>query len=254
MIIGGGVLGQGNYKPQFVRTTGSRITRASDFTGNADSKMLTIACWFSAGSGTSRYLYKAGSNHIIADDLSGLSGFFYNASGTKILEFEYSVSNDNGYGTYGNGIQIYLISIDLSDIAKRHYYQRINGFWSHDRGSYDLYVNDTIDFTQSSHDFLYDASLPLVGYVGELWLGFGQYIDFSVAENRAKFVKANGYPARLGADGSKPTGTAPTVYLSGGKADFATNRGSGGTLTLAADNLSTFPDGLGTDPTELRLT
>lgn len=88
-----------------------------------------------------------------------------------------------------------------------------------------------------------DDQSPLTGNVADFWFAPGQFIDFSIEANRRKFIGADGKPVDLGSDGSAPTGAAPTIFLSGDDAGFATNRGTGGafTLTGALTNASTSP-------------
>lgn len=70
------------------------------------------------------------------------------------------------------------------------------------------------------------------GDVADLYMAFGQWLDLTNAANVAKFI-ADGKPVSLGADGSTPTGSAPTVFLTGNAATFGTNAGTGGTVTTA---------------------
>ncbi len=76
------------------------------------------------------------------------------------------------------------------------------------------------------------STQPAIMDMAHVWMAAGQFIDFSVQANREKFRSPTGHPVYLGADGSLPTGTAPTMYFRGGGNSFATNRGSGGTFTL----------------------
>lgn len=79
--------------------------------------------------------------------------------------------------------------------------------------------------------------------MAEFYLNTQDWLDLSVAENVEKFRTAGGVPANLGATGATPTGNIPSVYLSVGAgqtaSNFAVNRGSGGefitsgTLVLA---------------------
>lgn len=84
----------------------------------------------------------------------------------------------------------------------------------------------------------------LTGGLAEVYVALGQYLDFSVEENRRKFRSATGKPVQLGATGSIPTGTAPTIYLhldEGETANnFAINRGTGGNFTVTGA-LGTYP-------------
>lgn len=62
-----------------------------------------------------------------------------------------------------------------------------------------------------------------------VWVAVGQYVT---AANVTLFRDGGGNPVDLGADGSTPTGTAPTYYLVGPAANFSTNLGTGGAVTL----------------------
>lgn len=75
-----------------------------------------------------------------------------------------------------------------------------------------------------------------VGFISEYWFAAGQFIDFSTAANRAKFRDSTTNKAvSLYSDGSKPTGSIPTIYLSQ-PLDGNTN-----TMPVAAiDCISTF--------------
>lgn len=71
-------------------------------------------------------------------------------------------------------------------------------------------------------------------WIGDFWYAQGQYVDFSIMANRLKFHNANGTPvpvSSLGANGELITGTAPTLFMTGGAGSFGTNRGTGGPLT-----------------------
>ncbi len=57
------------------------------------------------------------------------------------------------------------------------------------------------------------ASGAVVCYMAEMWWSAGQLIDFTNSANRAKFHDGSNHPVSLGADGSLPTGTKPTLYL-----------------------------------------
>lgn len=63
-----------------------------------------------------------------------------------------------------------------------------------------------------------------------------KYLDLSVsadlATNVQKFRTANGKPADLGSDGSKPFGVAPDIYLKGDSKSFGVNSGTAGDFTV----------------------
>jgi len=122
-----------------------------------------------------------------------------------------------------------------------------------------LYMNDVSDKTVNSDsnpafnvDYtstnwavgaITDGTTKLNGCLAEVYMAFGQYLDFSSSANRRKFISATGKPVDLGATGALPTGSQPTVYLNNPAASFGTNKGSGGdfTITGSLDTASTSP-------------
>jgi hypothetical protein len=99
------------------------------------------------------------------------------------------------------------------------------------------------DFTNTADpDFSTETDFAIGGVnldcdVAELYIAFDQWLDLTDPTNVAKFIAA-GKPVSLGADGSTPTGTAPTIFMSGGAAGFAANRGTGGAFTLSSGSLT----------------
>lgn len=68
--------------------------------------------------------------------------------------------------------------------------------------------------------------------IADLYIAFNQWLDLSVPANVEKFRSVAGKPVFLGADGSVPTGTAPTIFLSGDASEFHINKGTGGGFTV----------------------
>jgi hypothetical protein len=87
------------------------------------------------------------------------------------------------------------------------------------------------------------------GCLGDLWWAPGQFIDFSQSSNRANFhdvdTLAPVAASSLGASGETPTGTAPAVFLTGGKSTFGNNLGTGGAL-ISTSVVENCLDGLHT--------
>jgi hypothetical protein len=76
------------------------------------------------------------------------------------------------------------------------------------------------------------------------YVAMGQFADVSTLTAMNKFSDTDNKPIDLGADGSLPTGTAPTMFFSGNAASFATNKGTGGAFTASGDpitNAATSP-------------
>lgn len=232
LFTGGGAV----YKGVNFDGTNDYLSRASDFTGNADSKKFTICGWFAN-------LSNSGNNQIwIAGDFTGgNAGFSVNTQFNGVVSI--SGSNAAGSGIMSGLTSAVIpqsttwkwlgISVDMSGTGKRHIYVNdtdASPTWS-------TYTDDTFDLTKSIHyggatNSGSGAFNLLNSDVAELWVGYGQYIDFSVEANRRKFITSSGKPTSLGADGSTPTGTAPTVYFRGDSTTFATNAGTGGAMTL----------------------
>lgn len=88
----------------------------------------------------------------------------------------------------------------------------------------------------------YAPSTPHNFEMAEFWLHTGTDLlesDGTVSDATLdKFVTADLKPVPLGADGSTPTGTPPTIFLhydtSGSPNDFGTNLGTGGAFTLSS--------------------
>ena len=144
-----------------------------------------------------------------------------NSSGTAILNMEGStaITDSNWHHV--------LFSFDLSNTSNRH-----------------MYIDDTAEiFTVTTYtdDTLHLSNTTAIGatltssnyYIGDMadfWMNT-EYVDLSIEENRRAFIDVNGNPVDLGADGSKPTGTAPDIFLSGDTVDWHTNKGTGGGFT-----------------------
>lgn len=112
-------------------------------------------------------------------------------------------------------------------------------------------TNDSINYTDAGTALVGCATAGGLGSeqfeLADIYLAYGQYLDFTIVSNRRKFISASGKPVHLGTTGSLPTGTAPTIYLhiDDGESvnNFATNRGSGGNFTVGGtpNTASTSP-------------
>ena len=223
--------GPSKYKPNAVDFDGTNdyLRLSSALTGVTDSKQITISGWVKTNVTGTKVILNLGDNN--PDHLYFRVGFdnrlrldFSNTSLTDI----YQSNAINPALTPGQYYHV-LISIDLSDSGRHHIYVD-----DVDRTTIPTtYTDDTADFTPSrvtvGANFANNNKFD--GAFADLWVDFGTYIDFSVEENRRAFIDANGNPVDLGADGSKPTGTSPDVFLSGDTADWHTNKGTGGGFT-----------------------
>ena len=215
--------------------TNDWMTRGADLTGISDGKTGIISAWIRVDGSvsSSQYTFLANiSGHFIFCRFStgqiGILGTTSSGGGAII-----SLASAGTYTNSSTWLHC-LFGWDLANAASAMY---INDVSVKDPGS--PTTNDIIDYT--STDWIVGASSTgggnkNDGCIAELYFAPGQYLDFSVTNNRRKFITSSLKPVYLGADGAGPTGTAPAIYLhlDPGEtvADFATNRGTGGNFTI----------------------
>jgi hypothetical protein len=212
------------------------LTRGAGLTGAADSKLWTLSFWIrkqgsdgatervfraatTVGGGTVRTGFQKRSQNSVA-----ILG--NNAAGVAILNVS---ASDNVIKVIDGWVHV-LASFDMADSGKRHLY--IND--ASDLASATVYTDDAIGFVWA--DWAVgadpDGTDKLNGDLADLVLWPGVYLDLSVETNRRKFISAAGKPVYLGANGERPTGAPPLVFLSGPAATWHNNLGSGGGFTV----------------------
>lgn len=206
------------------------LTRGGGYTGAVDSKKLTLSFWIKDISVVAGNVFADRDvNYRLNVSNSNIS-FEAKGSGSFRLQFTHAYSFTSGQWHH------VVMSFDLSNTGKRHVY--INGVSQ--SITYSTYTNSTMDFTQADNYVGANAASGsaqdwLNAELAEAYLAFDQYIDLSVGSNLQKFRTTGGKPAFLGSDGSNPTGTSPTLFLSINSddtaSDFATNNGTGGGMT-----------------------
>jgi hypothetical protein len=228
------------------------LLRGGGLTGAVDSK-LGIASWWmfggystiqsakvlqiDLGGGVSGGLY----SRAIGSSPAGPRVSFANAAGTVILDMRYAFSTASQWThcaaawDLANGIGQMYVSV-----------RGLGLFEDTTLSGASTITNDTIDYTKA--DWAVGQVPPgagtgfFTGSLANLYFAPGQFLDLSQVHNRRKFITADGRPAFLGSDGSRPTGTAPIVYLKlddgEALANFATNRGTGGNFTLNGGGLT----------------
>lgn len=220
------------------------MLRGSGLTGAADSKTGIFSAWVRMDGGD-------GNLSMILDMALGQASFRRSSDNN----FRATLCSDSGNikldietrgedYTASTAWRHMLVSWDLGTPGAMHMY--INDvsdmFMS-------VFINDTIDYTVSNWAVGGSTSgaSKLNGALAEMYFAPGQYLDFSVASNRRKFISTNGKPVSLGADGSTPTGVQPLVYLhlddGDSASDFGVNLGSGGdfSVTGSLDTASSSP-------------
>lgn len=122
----------------------------------------------------------------------------------------------------------------------------INGVDAHDLG---VYSNTANDFDSAATVVSVGAapspSGEINGSIRGLYVNIGTTVDFSDADERAKFFLADGRWADMGADGSTPTGAAPLVWLPNAYSTFHENEGTGGDFTVTGELAAEFDADLG---------
>lgn len=206
-------------------------TKATDLTGNADSKFGIVSLWFNVqgGAGTTRRIYHANNGFfrilLNTSNIIEIAG----VNGTTQLE----VTSGSSFASAG--WHHLLAWWDMADTGKRGLY--IDG--ADDSPTWTNYSNSTIDYTRTDHAVGAAGGADFWnGYLSDMYLNFAEWVDLSVQANREKFI-LGGKPVNLGTDGSTPTGTAPIIYFhidSGASAPtFLTdNKGTGGDFTDVA--------------------
>lgn len=214
--------------------------RAADFAGASDSNLFTIS-FFVDG------ITDAGFLTIFGNETGGSS---LNRVGVYISGGQVNVGLTNAAGT---SFVTWLSDTFVNDGNRHHIVCSFNTAFAAGlkliKGTVDGVAEGSV--TDGSASFNIDLTADnwtvgsagsvspvflLNGKLGELYAAFGQYLDVTTAPNNQKFRNVDGTAADLGSDGSTPTGSAPTLYLSCRTGDpasaFATNRGTGGGLTL----------------------
>lgn len=215
--------------------TNDYMTTGAALSGAVNSKTGIFSAWIRIDGGDLSLMYfligLAGSNFVQvrrnADNT--LLIWATNASGTTVVQL-------NTTGTYATSStwKHILASWDTSTSTGQIYVSDVS-----DLSVTQVWSNDVCDYavtnwgTGARPD---TGANKLNGCLAELYFAPGQYLDFSVTNNRRKFITSSLKPVYLGKDGAGPTGTAPAIYLhldpSEALADFATNRGTGGNFTI----------------------
>lgn len=207
--------------------TNDSLNKSSDLIGNSDGKTFTFSFWLNPvyetttnktiyhTSGTWRNQIRYGANGALFVSL-----FNSESSGGTVFE----IQNPSIKLTFGGWNHV-LISADLTDTNKRHLY--INDVEATPSWSY---VNNTVDFTRSTHAIGDDLSASTGNLHGDLAHFFLDYTyrDLSVTANRRTFIDS--------ARGSTPSSTLsalnPILYLPmTAEYSVGDNIGTGGDFT-----------------------
>ena len=211
------------------------LSRVSAPTGISDGKQFTVSFSVNSDDGIDFAAMSFSTNSNTRFDVRWADGtniniFGYNSSGTIILRVESQLVTLVPGRNY-----TVACSCDLTDVNKRHI--SVNG--ANLSATWFSYTNDNISFNLSTTP-LYaigtfaNLSLKPNGKLGNVFFDT-KYIDLSQPANLAKFVTGTGIdakPADLGANGEKPFGTPPLIYLPMYGNNAGKNYGTGGDFTV----------------------
>lgn len=232
MIFPGAIIGGFSATGVTYDGTNDYLRKGTELTGLADGKVGTVSVWIkvdAAQEGTTFVLIQNGTD---AADFR----FRVQAAFTGFLQLDASDSGGTAAVTMredteyllDNAWHHYLFAWNAASSAQCKVY--VDGV---DRTHITTVSDRTIDYTRGEWAVggrYSDGFGKLDGDMAELWFDT-TYLDIADAAVRAKFAK-NGKPVSLGSNGSKPTGSAPMLYLRGGAANWGTNYAGTGDFTV----------------------
>lgn len=227
-----------SYTPNAVNLAGEAQQRVrNNCCSDADGTSFTGSMWI-------RFTDWPGDNQYIMDS-NGENRIYFTSGGDMFFYFRSPTSTDrvvltadtNLDGDYGWHHIIY--SFDVTNPANSYVYMDDTAVTLDNTT-----INGTINFNTTNFTLLGqrngNANLPHAD-IADFWFDYNTFIDLSVEANRRDFIDANGYPVDLGADGSTPTGSAPTVFLTSNAANMGVNSGSGNDFALVEGTFTDVP-------------
>jgi len=215
----------------FNEATPDYLTRATDFVGNADAYTGTFSCWFRRDAqGTVDRILASESNFVRIQLASNNTlNFLFNSPTSEQFQF-------TSTGTYLSSATWRWIgaSWNMNFAAGNKIIHVYDDAGAIAGSNTDAAAAFMVDYTRVG--WAVASSLgglsPLNGCLSEVFFAPGQFIDLSIAGNRAKFI-SGGKPVYLGPDGSTPLGVVPLLYLRNPAATCNVNSGSGGNMTIS---------------------
>lgn len=228
-------IGGGGYTAQGVSFSATTAMHsAAALTGVTDSKTTMLSFWFRAAAGTDAQTIRilcSNNDHWDLDRLATTGSMrliCQNAANSNIL-----IMQTTGALLAGQGWKHVLMSANLATSTVQLYVQDVSDLAT------PTVNNDTISYTTATDWLFPNAGLPGPFDIADFWMDTNQTpLDLTVTANRRKFISAGGAPVDLGVAGATPTGTSPTVFLSGAAASWNTNKGTGGGFTVTAGSIA----------------
>lgn len=223
MIFPGGIIG-GAYGAKGVVFNGSSNYVDTAVTGLSNGKIGLLSFWFRIDTAPSSGADFFVGNGRFRVNITSTPGDVYivgiRTTGTTCLSMHSDSSKDDGEWHHflsawnlsaSSLCKIYVDGVDETTILTR--------------------TNNNIDYTNTDLTIgrFHSGGSYVDGDMAEFYFTT-EWLDITSSTVREKFAK-NGRPVSLGSNGSKPTGTAPLVYLKGPASNWGTNSGSGGDFT-----------------------
>lgn len=225
MIIASGIIG--GYSAHAVTFDGTNdyLVRSGGPDGLADGKLGLLSFWFKGGAiSAPSSLMQAGRYGRVSMVFSNVNGHLYifgrRSTGALAVSMNSTISvlDDSWHHclaawdvSSNDNCKLYIDDVDRTDLATRS------------DNNIDYATGDMQIGAANGSDKI-DMDLAEFYFTTE-------WIDITASANRQKFAKS-GRPVSLGSDGSKPTGTAPLVYLRGPASNWGTNSGTGGDFSV----------------------
>lgn len=221
--------------------TNDWLSRGAGLTGAADGKSGILSYWF----------YPEANQSVLMTHVIGTASKFSCTNNTdRTISISATRAADATAIMAGNTTSLFTANawnhVAFSwDLAATVAHMYLNGASA---GTFAILTNDTIPYATGTTNWTVHANrlgnAKLNGGAAEVYLALNQYLDLSVSSNLEKFRSAAGKPVNLGSNGSTPTGSQPTIYLSladgAAASTYASNLGSGGAFTVNG-SLTTFP-------------
>lgn len=225
MMVGGAVVAP--FFPNAVNFDGSNdyMYRGAGLAGASDAATGIFHCWFRITSATNAII--TNTNQTLRFGFGGGNNLSLYLSDGGSNSITFSGSTNYTGGTWHSLLWSWNTNFSAGNKISRLYVDDAipAGTLSDTSSAFNTDYTQTewyIGATNSS------GANKFSGDVSQIYLAFGQFLDFSVVANRRAFITAANKPVNPGVDGSLPTGTSPTVYLSNNAANFQTNNGTGG--------------------------
>jgi len=212
------------YVPNAWNFDGSQtIRRSSDFDNNVDGQLGIISFWYrnDVANGNQIALSAQSSDIEVLNDTSGLwTIIMRDAGGTDVVTMTTQNIFHDGDGEWHH----FLASWNTGTDTFHFYISDVENL----SGARNATDND-IDYTGSPHDISgVSGTQEWQGCLADVYINYGEFLDFSIVANRRKFIDVNGDPVLLRNDGSGPTGNQPTAYLKNPSGSVTANSGAGG--------------------------